>query len=118
MPFYEFRCKKCETVYEERLAYDKTGKYPKVKCPSCKSKSKERLMSSTSFAFGNPVGTDKWTSHSQGHDYRFKYNLPNVRAERAAAEASHKGAMPYKPIDDINKYGEGIHDAESRGGLT
>ena len=114
MPIYTFRCKKCEHEYEELSSFDKTGKYPKIKCPECGSASKTNLISSCNFAFANPVGTDKWNSDSTGHDYRFKHNIPNVKAEREAAQAaSHMGTDPYGDTSeaDINM-DTGIHDSD------
>lgn len=103
MPLYEFKCEKCELVYEELVNHDKTGKYKKLECPVCGSHEKERLMSACSMNFTNPVGTKIWTSESGGHDYRFRHNLPNVRKQRADAEvASHMGKTPYRHIDDIS----------------
>ena len=103
MPNYEFRCKKCQSVYEEMSAYDPKGKYPKIKCPECKSSRKEQLVGGCGYAFTNPIGTDRWTSDGQGHDYRFEYNKPNVRKQREFAEKhSHVGPNPYEEIDDIS----------------
>ena len=103
MPRYDFRCKKCHKLWEEFVAYDKTGKYKTVKCPVCASKSKEKLMSACSCNFTNPEGTDRYTSETSGHDYRFHHNLPNVIEERKNAEmASHMGADVYNPIDDLS----------------
>jgi putative FmdB family regulatory protein len=108
MPTYEFRCKKCQSVYEDffRTFDDKViAKQTKaLKCPGCGSKSKKRLVSNCSFQFANPVGTDIWR---ESHDYRFEHNKPKVRAERAAA-AAYKGTSgkanptPYRKIDDIS----------------
>lgn len=110
MPLYQFRCKKCEFEYDEFSKFDPAGKYKGIKCPECQSSRKTQLISVPSFAFGNPVGTDRWTSEGTGHDYRFNYNMPNVRKHRAvAAEKSHVGANPYNKIDDIssgNHFGE------------
>jgi DNA-directed RNA polymerase subunit RPC12/RpoP len=123
MPSYNFLCKNkaCGRDYEEFTSYDASGKYPKVKCPSCGSKKKAKLPpSSINFAFANPIGTDKWNSDSTGHDYRFKYNIPAVQAERQIAESlSHMGSDPYGDtarFDDSN-LDVGIHDPEVRGGL-
>lgn len=103
MPLFEFICKKCHHQYDEMCSFDKTGKYKGVKCPECQSSSKEKLISATSFNFDNPIGTDRWTSDGTGHDYRFNWNLPNVRKQREAAESkSHMGKTPYKEIDDIS----------------
>ncbi len=118
MPIYEFSCKNCKKKYDELVKYDETGKYPGVQCPDCGSKKKERLVSMVSFAFSNPVGTDRWNSESGGHDYRFKHNIPNVQRERQMAEMMANGdTAPYREIDDT-KLGEGIHDPETRLGLS
>lgn len=112
MPFYDFYCKKCESAYEELVAFDETGKYKGVKCPHCGSKKKEKLVSGASFNFTNPEGTDRWNSDSNGHDYRFHHNLPKVIEQRRnAEEKSHMGAKPYRNIDDINS---GKHFGEVR----
>ena len=104
MPKYDFECKKCKCTYEELAAFDETGKYPDVECPECGSKSKTKVMSSCSYNFSNPVGTDRWTSAAGGHDYRFRHNLPNVIKQREAAERASKGnPKPYKEIDYLNK---------------
>lgn len=101
MPRYDFECKKCKKVYEETVAFDKTGKYKTIKCPACGSKSKEKLMSLCNFTFSNPQGTDRWNSEASGHDYRFHHNLPKVIAERQAAEEHGKNPSPYNQIDDL-----------------
>lgn len=101
MPFYQFECKKCKKEYEELCSYDSTGKYVDVRCPSCNSKSKTKLMSACNYAFSNPEGTDRWNSESGGHDYRFHHNLPKVLAERQAAEEAGKDPSPYNNINDL-----------------
>lgn len=102
MPQYEFECKKCKTVYAELTPYDDTGKYPKIKCPECGSKRKDKLLSVCNFQFAQPEGTSRWISDTHGHGYRFNHNLPKVIAERQAAEeASHMGADVYNPINDL-----------------
>lgn len=103
MPFYEFSCKRCETVYEELCSHDPKGKYPGIKCPQCGSKSKTKLMSTCNYAFANPEGTDRWNSESGGHDYRFNHNLPKVIAERQKAAEKGGNANPYNKINDIDK---------------
>ena len=114
MAIYEFQCKnkKCGRGYEEEASYDESGKYPTVKCPFCKSKLKEKIISSFNFQFAQPEGTGRWNSDSTGHDYRFKHNLPKVMNERMNAElASRSGATPYNPIDDIS-HGDAFGDVK------
>jgi putative FmdB family regulatory protein len=122
MPTFEFHCKKCDNKYEALTKFDNTGKYKDVVCPECGSKSKEKLMSVPTFAFAQPQDTDVWNSESKGHDYRFKYNIPKVKEERAMAEAlSHMGADPYGSSDmlqDDIELDTGIHDPEVRKGLS
>lgn len=103
MPTYELRCKKCDHSYEILSSMgDREENVKKAKCVECGSKSKEQLISCPNFNFANPVGTDRWNSDSKGHDYRYKYNAPNVAAQREAAEKnSHVGPTPYHEIDDI-----------------
>lgn len=122
MPTFEFKCKNCKSNYDALTRFDETGKYKDVICPECGSKKKEKIMSSPSFAFAQPQGTDKWNSMSKGHDYRFKHNIPKVKEERAMAEAlSHMGTDPYGSnqmlANDI-ELDTGIHDPETRTGLT
>jgi len=103
MPNYDFKCLRCKQIYEELAPYDKTGKYPKIKCPECGSLRKKLLVTCPAFNFTNPIGTDRWNSDSTGHDYRFKHKQPQVAVERAEAERkSHMGANPYNPIDDVS----------------
>ena len=115
MPTFEFQCKKCEAVYEAvNIPYDETGKWKGVACPECGSKKKEKLVSMPTFAFSNPEGTDRWNSDSKGHDYRFKHNIPKVKAEREAAQAlSHMGTDPYGDTTEQDlKLDTGVHDSE------
>jgi putative FmdB family regulatory protein len=102
MPAYDFECKKCHHVYEENVPMSNT-KYKGVKCPKCKSAAKTRLMSAPRFAFSNPVGTDRWNSDQNGHQYRWQYAQKSVAETRKFAEQnSHVGPKPYNEIDDIS----------------
>ena len=87
MPTYEFRCKKCNNIYEELL--DMNESTNKVKCSKCKSKKKERVfLSAPCVIFANPVGTSKYDNF--GYQAKDRY----VKAgdeRRAAEEASHMG---------------------------
>jgi putative FmdB family regulatory protein len=120
MPIYKFECKKCHESYDELASYDESGKYPSVVCPNCGSTEKDKLATSSNFNFSNPIGTDRWNSGSTGHDYRFKHNIPKVQAERKMAEVmSHMGSNPYgSTVQSDLKMGEGIHDPETRPGLS
>lgn len=102
MPNFDFKCKECEEIYTDFVKYDPTDKYKDVVCPKCNSKKKEKLISSTSYKFNQPVGTDKWVSESNGHDYRFKSNLKNVKKQREEGEKLLKGKKAYKEMDDIS----------------
>lgn len=114
MPTYDFRCKKCNAEYSELTPHDDTGKYPKVKCPECNSKSKIYLLSAPAHKFSNPIGTDVWNSDSGGHGYRYEWNKPRVKAQRAIAEAtSHMGSDPYGDTSAADiELDTGIHDSE------
>jgi putative FmdB family regulatory protein len=102
MPTYDFACNDCSEEFTELTPFDSSGAYSGVHCPKCGSSHKTKVFGSFCFSFSNPEGTDRWSSDSHGHDYRFKHNLPKVVAERAAAEmASHMGGSPYNEIDDI-----------------
>jgi len=105
MPTYAFECNKCKNTWEEISEYDKTGKYKKISCPECKSKSKTKLITSCRIKFTNPVGTDVWNSDSVGHDYRHKYNMERqggvMDQRKFAEENSHMGSQPYRHINDL-----------------
>jgi putative FmdB family regulatory protein len=104
MPMFDFECKKCNQVYEDLVNHSNPEK--KIKCPFCSSKSKTKLVSKPNFNFSNPVGTDRWNSESNGHQYRFDHNRPNVKKQREHAEQkSHMGNTFdfYKKHDDLNK---------------
>lgn len=88
MPLYEFLCKKCNVKYDELCKYNEKGKYPKVKCPECGSKSKEKLMSCFIPTFANPKGTSKEDSFS----YMAGHNMEGAKGlRRHAEEHSHMG---------------------------
>lgn len=106
MPTYVLSCQKCKHEYEHFcFNFDPTGKYPKAACPECKSKRKKVIPCFGGFNFKNPVGTDRWTSDSQGHEYRYRSEQPRIAKQREkAAKMSHMGENPYKHIDDISGY--------------
>lgn len=120
---YEFRCKKCQKVYSEIMSFgdlDDKKVMRKIKCPECKSSSKEKLLSLANFKFAEPEGTDRFNN---SHDYRFWHNYDKkdgLRDQRAQAEAvSHMGSDPYGDTSagDI-ELDTGIHDVDVRPGLT
>lgn len=107
MPFYEFKCDKCEEFFDIQASMsEKDNIINKIKCPKCKSKKVFEIVGCPSVKFSNPVGTDRWHSDSKGHDYRHKWNMDRpggVRDQRKnAEEKSHMGKTPYRNIDDIS----------------
>lgn len=102
MAVYEFICNDCQNRWNEMMPMSQFGKYEKIKCPKCESFNKDKVVSLCAPpVFSNPVGTQKFNDH----DYRYHWNHDRpggVRDQRKAAEAaSHVGADPYTPIDDI-----------------
>lgn len=111
MPHYEFQCKKCDTIYDEIVAYDEKGKYPTVKCPKCGGKKKDKLLSQIGgIIFSDPTTSSKYDNFG----YRAGHLMNKAQNERRAAqEASHMGSNPYHSdaqiAADINNdanYGE------------
>lgn len=107
MPIYEMICDSCGEPYDILCSMSlKEEKVSSASCPSCGSSFKTEIVGCPSINFKNPVGTDRWNSESQGHDYRFKYNMDKPGGTRdqrvAAARASKVGAEPYRRIDDIS----------------
>ncbi|NVM21802.1 MAG: zinc ribbon domain-containing protein [Desulfobacterales bacterium] len=50
MPIYEFRCLKCNEVFEILMVTG--GDKVEMKCPHCKSEDFERVLSTASYAVG------------------------------------------------------------------
>lgn len=50
MPIYEFKCAKCEELFE--LLVMQNGGEVALQCPHCQSEDFERVMSSTNYAMG------------------------------------------------------------------
>jgi len=50
MPIYEFKCKKCENLFE--ILFMSRNEKIEVFCPSCKSKNVDKMMS----VFGGKIG--------------------------------------------------------------
>lgn len=102
MALYEFCCKKCKKEYDELSKFDETGEYPDIKCPSCGSVKKEKLVSLPATVYS--TGVNETFTHKAGR------TMERAKGERRAAEAaSHMGADPHMHIDDTH-LGEGIHN--------
>jgi len=54
MPLFEFRCLKCNDVFELLLMGD--DEEMETKCPKCESEDFERVMSTASYATGTSSG--------------------------------------------------------------
>ena len=54
MPIFEFRCNKCNEVFE--ILQMGTGDQVEMKCPHCGSEDFERVLSTTSYAMGDGKG--------------------------------------------------------------
>ena len=63
MPIYEFKCNKCNDVFE--LLMMKSDDDNIAKCPGCGSEEFERIMSSTNYAIGAGGGSAKSGVSSQ-----------------------------------------------------
>ncbi|MCX5836815.1 MAG: zinc ribbon domain-containing protein [Deltaproteobacteria bacterium] len=50
MPIYEFKCRKCDNLFE--ILFRSSNEKIEVSCPSCKSKKVDRQMS----VFGGKIG--------------------------------------------------------------
>ncbi len=55
MPIYEFKCSKCEELFE-LLVMQKDGE-AELCCPRCKSEDFQRVLSSTNYAMGPGGGS-------------------------------------------------------------
>lgn len=88
MPLYDFRCKKCDRVFDKLCSFADSKK---VKC-ECGSKKVEKLISSFAVTFSNPTDTSKFDSFG----YRAGFNMEKAKTERrVAGEKSHVGRNPY-----------------------
>jgi len=54
MPIYEFRCAQCGNVQEIIVSSSKASEDVEMKCEACEGEVLERLMSTVSYAMGNP----------------------------------------------------------------
>jgi len=60
MPIYEFRCLKCNEVFEILMVTTKDG--VEMKCPHCGSEDLERVLSTSSYAMGFSKGESRGPS--------------------------------------------------------
>lgn len=100
MPFYEFRCKKCQETYDVMSTMkDKEKKTKSAKCPNCGSRRKDEILGAPNFNFTNPVGTSLF---EKSHEYRYRWNNDRpggVKDQRKMAEEySHMGDNPYPDL--------------------
>ena len=68
MPIYEFRCSKCNEVFEILMV--SSGDEMEMKCPHCGSEDFERVLSTSSYAMGLSKGES---------------NSPNIRSRECAS---------------------------------
>ena len=57
MPIYEFRCLKCNEVFEILMV--STEDEVETRCPHCRSEDFERVLSTTSYAMGFSKGESR-----------------------------------------------------------
>ena len=46
MPFYDYQCQKCQTVFEVRATFKEKQEGLKPKCPQCQSKKTRQILTS------------------------------------------------------------------------
>lgn len=64
MPIYEFKCLKCEEIFE--LLTLKNEEKTELKCPKCKSEDFERVLSNVSYSMNGSSGKGQGASaHSR-----------------------------------------------------
>ena len=57
MPIYEFRCLKCNELFE--ILFTTALDKKEMKCSHCGSKNVERVLSSTNYSMGGPAPSSK-----------------------------------------------------------
>ena len=55
MPIFEFRCLKCENLFELLVRND--NETAEMKCPACGSEVFQRVMSASSYSMGGGAGS-------------------------------------------------------------
>ena len=61
MPIFEFKCSKCNHVFEE-FVFSSNVDMSALECPECGEKNVRKLMSAFSSSVGSSVGTSGSTS--------------------------------------------------------
>jgi len=65
MPIFEFRCSKCNHVFEE-FVFSYNVDTSKLECPQCGEKNVQKLMSAFSSSFGSTAGSQASSCGSSG----------------------------------------------------
>ena len=60
MPIYEFRCLKCQNVFELLVLND--AEDAEMRCPNCSSEDFQRVMSAASYTMGGGTGAGSGAS--------------------------------------------------------
>ncbi len=76
MPIYEFKCSKCEELFE-LLVMEKDGEVT-LNCPHCQSEDFQRVLSTTNYALGagGPTGGVKSQSRTCQSGSCTTYDIP------------------------------------------
>ena len=61
MPIYEFKCNKCNYVFEE-FVFSSNVDTSQLECPQCGENNIQKLMSAFSSSFGTAAGSGSSTS--------------------------------------------------------
>lgn len=114
MPTYPFHCKKCELNWDELCLW---SEIPKVKCPQCKSKRVEKLLSSCNIVFTNPEGTSKYDNfgYRAGHKMaKAKQESHDAMLQAGLDPQKRQYQFPYPEVNDDHALGK-IVDGEPTG---
>ncbi len=65
MPIFEFRCLKCDELFEILIMNQNDN--AEMCCPKCKGESFKRVLSNTSFNMGAPSGSNQTYSGPKSH---------------------------------------------------
>jgi putative FmdB family regulatory protein len=65
MPIFEFKCLECNEFFEILVMNQEDE--TEMRCPKCKAKNFERVLSNTSFNMGAPSGSNQTCSGAQSH---------------------------------------------------